>query len=78
MPTTELTLQLPAEEVEFLKTYAQEHGTTAAELLATYVKRLRTNGHKPLHPDIVSITGLIPMGIDVRAEYRQQLLDKHK
>ena len=78
MPTAELTLQLPAEEVEFLKAYAKEQGTTAAELLATYVKRLRANGHKPLHPDIVNITGLMPADIDVKAEYRQHLLDKHQ
>ena len=78
MPTAELTLRLPAEEVEFLKAYAQEHGTTAAELLATYVKRLRANGQKPLHPDVANITGLIPVDTDVTAEYRQHMLDKHK
>jgi hypothetical protein len=77
MPTAELTLKLPAEEVEFLKAYAQEHGTTAAELLATYVKRLKATGHQPLHPDVVSITGLVPAEIDAKAEYRQHLLDKH-
>jgi hypothetical protein len=76
MPTAELTLKLPAEEVEFLKAYAQ-HGTTAAELLATYVERLKATGHPPLHPDIVSITGLVPAEIDAKAEYRQHLLDKH-
>lgn len=78
MPTAELTLRLPAEEVEFLKAYAQEHGTTAAELLGRYVKRLKANGRKPLHPDIVSITGLVPEDIDVKGGYRQHLLDKHK
>jgi hypothetical protein len=78
MPTAELTLRLPVEEVEFLKAYAQEHGTTAAELLAGYVRRLQANGHKPLHPDVVGITGLVPPDSDVKAEYRQHLLDKHK
>ena len=78
MPTAELTLQLPAEEIEFLKAYAQEHGTTAAELLGRYVKRLKANGHQPLHPDVLSITGLVPADIDVKTEYRQHLLDKHQ
>jgi hypothetical protein len=78
MPTAELTVQLPAEEIEFLKAYAQEHGTTAAELLERYVKRLKANGRHRLHPDIVNLTGLVPADLDVTAEYRQHLLDKHK
>ena len=78
MPTAELTLQLPVDEIEFLNAYAQEHGTTATELLERYVKQLKANGHKALHPDILSITGLVPADIDVKAEYRQHLLDKHK
>ncbi len=78
MPSAELTVQLPAEEVEFLKSYAQEHGTTVAEIFARYVKRLKSSARPPLHPDIVSITGLVPDHIDVGAEYRQHLLDKHR
>jgi hypothetical protein len=38
---------------------------------------LKATGHQPLHPDIVSITGLVPAEIDAKAEYRQHLLDKH-
>ena len=78
MPSAELTVQLPAEEVEFLKNYAQEHGTTVAEIVARCVKRLKHPTRPPLHPDIVKITGLVPRPLDAEAEYRQHLLDKHR
>jgi hypothetical protein len=78
MITAELTVQLPGEEVEFLKTYAQQHGTTVTDLLTRYVKRLQSSARPPLHPDIVNITGLVPEHLDARAEYRQHLLDKHR
>ena len=78
MPSAELTVQLPAEEVEFLKSYAREHGTTVAEIVARYVKRLKRSEKKPLHPDIVNITGLVPPNLDAKAEHRQHLLDKHR
>ena len=78
MPSAELTLQLPAEEVEFLKSYAREHGTTVAETVARYVKRLKRAEKKPLHPDIVNITGLVPQNLDAEAEHRLHLLDKHR
>ncbi len=77
MPDAELTVQLPAEEIEFLKKYAQEHGTTATEILARYVHRLKTSAHRPLHPEVTQITGLVPETTDASAEYRQHLLDKH-
>ena len=65
-------------EVEFLKNYAQEHGTTVAEIFARYVKRLKSSEKKPIHPDIVKITGLVPRNLDAQSEYRQHLLDKHR
>ena len=78
MPSAELTVQLPAEEVEFLKSYAREHGTTVAEIVARYVQRLKRAEKKPLHPDIVNITGLVPQNLDAEAEHRRHLLDKHQ
>ena len=78
MPSAELTLQLPAEEIEFLNSYAQEHGTTVAEIVARYVKRLKSAERKPLHQDIVNITGLVPRQVDAETEHRQHLLDKHR
>lgn len=78
MPSAELRLQLPAEELEFLKTYADEHGTTVAEIVTRYVQRLKLSESQPLHPDIVNLTGLVPADIAAKAEHHQHLLDKHQ
>src|SRR6266699_2243369 len=48
MPMAELIIQLPAEQIEFLKNYAQQHGTTVAEILASHVSRLRAADRPPL------------------------------
>ena len=77
MPTATLTVNLPAEEVEFLKTYARQRGLTAAEVVARYVQRLKTAAAPAIHPEVEAITGLIPLETDAEAEYRQHLLDKH-
>ena len=78
MPSAELTVQLPAEEIEFLNSYAREHGITVAEIVTRYVKRLKSSESQPLHPDIVNITGLVPPQIDAETEHRRHLLDKHR
>lgn len=78
MPTAELILELPAEEVEFLKAYAQEHGTTVAELVARYVKLLHKVPAHPPHPANLQFTGLVPEDVDVRELYLQHILEKHR
>src|SRR2546428_11932738 len=78
MPTAELTLQLPLDEVKFLEAYAQEHGTTPTEVLARYVHRLKNTQKRALHPDVLNITGLVPEHIDSKAEYLQHLRGKHQ
>ena len=78
MPSAQLTVQLPAEEIEFLSSYARERGTTVAEIVTRFVQRLKNAERKPLHPDIVHITGLVPPQVDAEMEFRQHLLDKHR
>jgi hypothetical protein len=78
MPTAELTLKLPAEEVEFLKDYAQQHGTTVAELFARYVKLLQKIPSRPPHPATLQFTGLVPEDVDVRELYLQHMIEKHR
>jgi hypothetical protein len=78
MPTAELTLKLPAEEVEFLKDYAEQHGTTVADLVARYVKLLQKLPSRPPHPANLQFTGLVPEDVDVRELYLQHMLEKHR
>ena len=78
MPTAELTLELPADEIQFLKAYAEEHGTTIAALVEAYVRRLKDSGRQPLHPDVLSLTGLVPPELDAKTEHIKRLLEKHR
>jgi hypothetical protein len=78
MPTAALTIELPVEEVDFLKTYAEEHGTTVAALLARYAQALRNAPRRPPHLADVQFTGTIPADVDARAVYLQHILQKHR
>ncbi|MGO9200057.1 MAG: DUF6364 family protein [Limisphaerales bacterium] len=78
MPNGTLTVNLPAEEIEFLKAYARQHGMTAAEVVGRYVQRLKSATQPPIHPEVAAISGLVPPGSDARTEYRQRLLEKHR
>ena len=78
MSTAELTINLPIEDASFLKSYAQQHGTTVDQLIASYAKILKGPPQSPLHPDIVKLTGLVPADLDGRDEYRLHLIKKHQ
>ena len=76
---TKLTVRLPDENLEFVKRYAKDHGTTVTEVLDRYLTRLREvetrSGH---HPKVERLSGLAPAEADARALYHEHLLDKHR
>ena len=76
MPSAELIVELPAEEVDFLQAYAREHGTTVATLMARYAQALRNTPRRPPHPANVQFTGTIPSDVDVRETYLQHVVEK--
>jgi len=78
MPTAELTVQLPAEEVDFLKAYADEHGTTVDALMTRYAQALRNAPRRPPHPANLQFTGAIPSGVEAREVYLQHIVEKHR
>ena len=77
MPTATLTVNLPSEEMEFLQRYAQQHGLTAAEVVARYLQRLKSGAQPAIHPEVAALSGLVPADIDAEAEYHRHLLEKH-
>ncbi len=78
MPTATLTLSLPSEEIEFLQRYAQQHGLTVAEVVAGYLKRLRSGAEPAIHPEVAALAGLVSPEVDAEAEYDRHLLEKHR
>jgi hypothetical protein len=78
MKATEVTIQLPKEEVEFLESYAKEHATSVAEIFARYAKRLQSATRREPHPENVKFTGSVPAEVDAREDYRKHVADKHR
>ena len=78
MKATEVTVQLPSEEAEFLEAYAKEHATSVAEIFSRFVKRLQSAARRAPHPDNVKFTGSVPAELDAREDYRRHIIDKHR
>jgi len=77
MDTAKLTVRLPKNDLEFAKQYAQAHRITVTELIDRYLRSLQA-GVGAIHPEVERISGLIPMDVDARAEYREHLLEKYR
>lgn len=78
MSNATLTLNLPSEEVDSLRSFAGEHGLTVAELVGRFAQGLKTVGPASIHPEVLALTGLIPAEWDVESVHRRHLLDKHR
>ena len=78
MNATEVKLQIPREDAEFLETYAKEHATSVAEIFTRYVKRLQSTTRRAPHPDNVKFTGSVPADVDASEAYRKHVADKHR
>jgi len=76
--TRKLTVRLAEKNLDFLKSYAAEHGLTVTEMLNRYLTRLREGStSRRIHPDVEAISGLVPADVDADALHREHLLEKH-
>lgn len=78
MPSATLNLEMPADEVDSLQSFAGAHGLTVSELVGRFAKGLKTVGPSSIHPEVLALTGLVPPDWDVEADHRRHLLDKHR
>lgn len=78
MQTAELKVELPVEDIEFLRSYADQHGTAISEVVTRLVQGLHQPSRRPLHPDVLKITGLIPPEADAKEAYLQHVVEKHR
>lgn len=77
MNTYILTIQLPTDEISFLKQYAERHRITISELIDRYAKFLQVSQQYALHPDLKKVTGIIPNDIDTEEIFYQHVMEKH-
>ena len=75
METTEISIRLPKDEVEFLEAYAREQGLSVADVIDRFIQQLQDTAD--VHPDVCRISGLVPEEVDARVAYRAHLLRKH-
>ena len=73
-----LSIPLPDEDLDFLKTFAHEQGTTAEHWLAEHARALRLNLLASLHPDVAAATGILRAGVDPQSDYMEYLERKHQ
>jgi len=78
MTTKTLTVQLPAEDVEFVEAYAKQQGKSVSEVLDQYIHWLQSRETDALHPEVRKMTGILPAEIEAEAEYHQHILEKHR
>lgn len=78
MQTAELKVELPVEDIEFLRSYARQHGTAISDVVTHLVKGLHPPSPRPLHPDVLKITGLIPPAVHAKEAYLQHVVEKHR
>lgn len=78
MNSTEVTVQLPREEAEFLETYAKEHATSVGEIFTRFARRLQSTAQPAPHQENVKFSGAVPSDVDAREAYRQHVVDKHR
>jgi hypothetical protein len=78
MQREKLTIRLPKQNLDFVKHYAAEHHLTVTEVIDRYLSRLRQQQYPMIHPDVESISGLVPSDIDAKQDYHEHILQKHR
>lgn len=77
MNDARMSIRLPAEQLEFAKQYAEEHGLTLTGLVQHYFQALQEKEQGEMPPEVEEIAGTVPADVDARAEYREHMLRKH-
>lgn len=72
-----ITIPLPDDDLSFLRAYSEAQGTSAEAFLARQARNLREHLQRPLQPDVVAATGIIPPEIAGREKHRGHLEKKH-
>ena len=72
-----ITIPLPDEDFAFLREYSAAQGTSAEAFLARQARNLREHLQRPLQPDVVAASGIIPPEVTGEEQHREHLEKKH-
>ena len=72
-----ITIRLPDEDFAFLRTFSAAQGTSAEAFLARQARNLREHLQRPLRPEVLGATGILPPDIAGEEAHREHLETKH-
>jgi hypothetical protein len=72
-----ITIRLPDEDFAFLRTFSAAQGTSAEAFLARQARNLREHLQRPLRPEVLGATGILPPDIAGEEAHREHLEKKH-
>jgi hypothetical protein len=73
-----ISIPLPDEDLEFLRSLASEQGTTPEQFLAKHARNLRLNLQAAVHPLVSAATGVLQAENSPQTEYLEFLEQKHR
>ncbi|MEI6871287.1 MAG: hypothetical protein WCL08_03305 [Verrucomicrobiota bacterium] len=74
---TLLAVPVSEEDFNFLQTWASKQGITVESFLAEQAHTLRLQLQQPIHPAVLSSTGVLEQTANGRAEHLDHLAQKH-
>jgi len=74
---TPLAVPVTEEDFNFLQTWASKQGITVESFLAKQVHTLRLQLQQPIHPAVLSATGVLDQTANGKAEHLDHLAQKH-
>ena len=72
-----ITIRLPDEDFAFLRSFSAAQGTSAEAFLARQARNLREHLQRPLPPEVLRASGIIPPEVTGEETYREHLEKKH-
>ena len=72
-----ITVPLPDEDFAFLRHFSAAQGTSAEAFLARQARNLREQLQRPLPPEVLRATGIIPPEVAGEETHRAHLAKKH-
>ena len=72
-----ITIRLPDEDFAFHRNFSAAQGTSAEAFLARQARNLREHLQRPLQPEVLQATGILPREIAGEETHREHLEKKH-
>ena len=72
-----ILVPLPDEDPAFLRNFSAAQGTSAEAFLARQARNLREHLPRPLRPEVLRATGIIPPEVAGEETHREHLEKKH-